>query len=291
MSQSGNGAVDCADVLRCLDDVDDEVRDRAAMYVKVLEDKQMADVYVREEATFSLASLESELASYVKDDSRHASAFDLASVPKVSREQAAAEVASSRPSAFEEIAASSSKSAEPASAPATASETQSAYAAQIAAVPEFESYGPILKSSAKPIALSESETEYVVSVVKHIFKEHVVFQFNISNTIPDTVLEELSVIMGPQPDCGLTEDFIIPVDSLTSAQGSGTVYVSYTRTEPASYAAGSFSCTLRFVSKEVDPTTGEPEEEGYPDEYQVEDCDLGAADVSWHPFRSDLFPC
>lgn len=255
------------------------------MYVKVLEDKQMADVYVREEATFSLASLESELASYVKDDSRHASAFDLASVPKVSREQAAAEVASTRPSAFEEIAASSSKSAEPASAPATASETQSAYATQIAAVPEFESYGSILKSSAKPIALSESETEYVVSVVKHIFKKHVVFQFNISNTIPDTVLEELSVIMGPQPDCGLTEDFIIPVDSLTSAQGTGTVYVSYSRTEPASYAAGSFSCTLRFVSKEVDPTTGEPEEEGYPDEYQVEDCDLGAADVSWHRFR------
>jgi coatomer protein complex subunit gamma len=247
------------------------------MYVRVLDDKELADVFVREEATFSLASLESELASYVKDDSRHLTAFDLASVPKVSREQAAAEVASSRPSALEAIA-SSSKVPEP--APATASETQSSYAAQIAAVPEFESYGSILKSSPKPIALTESETEYVVSVVKHVFREHVVFQFNVSNTIPDTVLEELSVIMGPQPDCGLTEDFIIPVDSLTAAEGTGAVYVSYTRTEPASYAAGSFSCTLRFVSKEVDPSTGEPEDEGYPDEYQIEDCDLGAADVS-----------
>lgn len=33
---------------RCLDDVDDEVRDRAAMYIRVLEEKRLADVFVRE---------------------------------------------------------------------------------------------------------------------------------------------------------------------------------------------------------------------------------------------------
>jgi coatomer protein complex subunit gamma len=93
--------------------------------------------------------------------------------------------------------------------------------------------------------------------------------------------------MGPQPDCGLTEDFIIPVDSLAQ-EGNGTVYVSYTRDDPASYASGSFSCTLRFVSKEVDPSTGEPEDEGYPDEYQIEDVDLGAADVSPPLFCSHI---
>lgn len=278
--------------LRCLDDVDDEVRDRAAMYIKVLEEKQLSDIFVREgelkyvicvdnsEATFSLAQLESDLVSYVKDESRHSSAFDITVVPKVSREQAAAEAASARPSALDTLAASSSKLPEAAPAPVSAAETQSAYASQIAAVPEFESYGPILKSTSKPIALTESETEYVVSLVKHVFKEHVVFQFNVSNTIPDTVLEEVSVIMGIAEDSGLTEDFIIPVDSLTPSSGSGTVYVSFTRDDPASYAAGASSCTLRFVSKEVDPSSGEPEEEGYQDEYQVEDCDLGAADVS-----------
>jgi coatomer protein complex subunit gamma len=37
-----------ADIPRCLDDVDDEVRDRAAMYIKVLEEKSLADVFVRE---------------------------------------------------------------------------------------------------------------------------------------------------------------------------------------------------------------------------------------------------
>jgi coatomer protein complex subunit gamma len=220
------------------------------------------------------------LVSYVKDDSQHSSPFDISSVPKVSREQAAAEVASSRPSALESIQASSSKTPEPSPLPVSASETQNAYSAQLSAVPELASYGPVLKSSAKPTELTESETEYVVSLVKHVFKEHIVFQFNVSNTIPDTVLEQVTVLMTPGPDTGLVEDFIIPIASLQPANGSGQVYVSFTREEPASYAAGSFACTLRFVSKEVDPTSGEPEEEGYQDEYQVEDCDLGASDVS-----------
>ena len=34
--------------VRCLDDVDDEVRDRAAMYVRVFKEKPLADAYVKE---------------------------------------------------------------------------------------------------------------------------------------------------------------------------------------------------------------------------------------------------
>jgi coatomer protein complex subunit gamma len=217
--------------------------------------------------------------AYVKDDSRHGTAFDISHIPKVSREQAAAEVAQSRPSALDTVGASSSKAPEASPVPASAAEAQSSYAAQLIAIPEFGSYGPVHKSSGKPIELTESETEYVISAVKHIFKEHVVFQFNVSNTIPDTVLEQVSILMVPPPESGLTEDFIMPIPSLsTGAAGAG--YVSFTRDEPSAYAAGSFGCTLRFVSKEVDPTSGEPEEEGYQDEYQVEDCELGAGDVS-----------
>ncbi len=33
---------------RCLDDVDDEVRDRAAMYLKVVNEQALADTYIRE---------------------------------------------------------------------------------------------------------------------------------------------------------------------------------------------------------------------------------------------------
>jgi len=101
-------------------------------------------------------------------------------------------------------------------------------------------------------------------------------QFNVSNTLPDTVLEQVSVFMQPQTDSGLTEDFIIPIPSLAASTSPGIVYVSYTRDSPEEYAVVSFQCMLKFVSKELDPSTGEPEEEGYADEYQLEEVELSA---------------
>lgn len=38
---------------RCLDDLDDEVRDRAAMYIRILEEKQLADALVKEGESMS----------------------------------------------------------------------------------------------------------------------------------------------------------------------------------------------------------------------------------------------
>lgn len=102
------------------------------------------------------------------------------------------------------------------------------------------------------------------------------WQFNVSNTMPDTVLEQVSVIMQPQADSTLTEDFIIPIPALTPATSPGIVYVSFTRDIPEEYALASFQCVLKFISKEVDPTSGEPEEEGYEDEYQLEEVELAA---------------
>lgn len=112
-------------------------------------------------------------------------------------------------------------------------------------------------------------------------------QFNITNTLPDTILEQVSVLM-TAPE-GLTEDFIIPIPSLSSNE-PGVIYVSYSRDDPTSFALGSASCVLKFVSKEVDPTSGEPEEEGYEDEYQIEEVDVGAGDYivpSYATFASE----
>ena len=74
------------------------------------------------------------------------------------------------------IGAPVSKKAPDAPPPPTAAEKQSAYAQQLVQVPEFTSYGPVINSSTTPAQLTESETEYQVTCVKHIFKEHVVFQ-------------------------------------------------------------------------------------------------------------------
>lgn len=79
------------------------------------------------------------------------------------------------PSTLETIGAPSTSKA-PTPPPPSMADTQSAYAQQLADVPEFANYGQVLNSSTKPAPLTESETEYQVSVVKHIFKEHIVFQ-------------------------------------------------------------------------------------------------------------------
>ena len=108
--------------------------------------------------------------------------------------------------------------------------------------------------------------------------------------MPDTVLEQVSVIMQPQAESGLTEDFIMPLPSLMQSTSPGIVYVSFTRDSPEEYALASFQCILKFISKEVDPVSGEPEEEGYPDEYSLEDTELSAADYivpSYVTFNSE----
>ena len=63
---------------------------------------------------------------------------------------------------------------------------------------------------------------------------------------------------------------------VTASTSPGIVYVSFSRDKPEEYTTGSFQCTLKFVSKELDPSTGKPEEEGYEDEYQLEDVELAA---------------
>ncbi|NWT07316.1 COPG2 protein, partial [Mionectes macconnelli] len=46
---------------------------------------------------------------------------------------------------------------------------------QLAAIPEFQSLGPLFRCS-EPVQLTEAETEYFVRCVKHVFPNHVVFQ-------------------------------------------------------------------------------------------------------------------
>ena len=54
-------------------------------------------------------------------------------------------------------------------------------------VPELAALGRVFRSTA-PIELTESETEYVVSYVKHVMSDHVVLEFIITNTIADQLL-------------------------------------------------------------------------------------------------------
>jgi coatomer protein complex subunit gamma len=77
---------------------------------------------------------------------------------------------------------------------------------------------------------------------------------------------------------GLEEDFIIPALKLANEE-IGTIYVSFKRTrEESNYTTTTFTNVLKFTSKEIDPSTGEPEAQGFEDEYQVEDLELAGGD-------------
>ena len=51
----------------------------------------------------------------------------------------------------------------------------SLYSKTFSSILALSKLGPIFKSSS-PIELTESETEYVVSCIKHVLQNHVVFQ-------------------------------------------------------------------------------------------------------------------
>jgi coatomer protein complex subunit gamma len=237
---------------------------------------------------FSLPIFEHQLVMYVTADDKatFSEPFDLSTIPVVTREQADAEDRTKKlTTATPTLKAPStgpSKSATPSSAEAAASASAAAqkYAQELLKIPELRGYGMALKSSPL-VELTESETEYVVSAVKHIFKEHIVLQFDVKNTLPDTVLEEVSVVATPSEedeDPALEEDFIIPAAKLATNE-PGTIYVSFKRLQgDKSFPVTSFTNVLKFTSKEIDPTTGEPEESGYDDEYQVEDLELTGSD-------------
>ncbi|KAI9660846.1 MAG: coatomer subunit gamma [Trizodia sp. TS-e1964] len=274
---------------RCLDDADDEVRDRAALSLRLMIQKdEFANRFISNESMYSLPALEHQLVFYVTADQKSIfnSPFDLSKIPLVTREEADAEDRSKKLIDAQitlkapNVGPAKSTAASGAESLVSSGLAAQKYALQLQKIPELNAYGPVIKSS-PTIELTESETEYVVTAVKHIFQEHIVIQYDVKNTLPDTVLEDVSIIATPSLDdeeVTIEEDFIIPVARLATDE-PGTVYVSFKKSEgERSYPVVSLTNILKFTSKEIDPTSKEPEEDGYDDEYQVEDLEINGSD-------------
>lgn len=282
---------------RCLDDTDDEVRDRAALNLRLMdEEDDIADRFIKNDSMYSLSTFEHKLVMYVTstDKATFAAAFDVSSVPVVSHEQALAEERTKKlTTATPTLKAPSTGPAKPkvngaAEGPASSAAAAQKYTEIFARIPELKAYGEVLKSSAVA-ELTESETEYVVSAVKHIFKEHVVLQYDIKNTLEATVLDDVTVVVGQseEEELVLEEEFIIPAPRLKTNE-PGVVYVAFKKVEGTSFPTTTFSNSLKFTSKEIDPTTGEPEDSGYDDEYEVENLELSGADFVTPAFAGNF---
>uniref|UniRef100_A0A1D2AB45 Coatomer subunit gamma n=1 Tax=Auxenochlorella protothecoides TaxID=3075 RepID=A0A1D2AB45_AUXPR len=272
---------------RALHDADDEVRDRATLYLARLEGLLGERVESGDEGGASPGAkdagegrgprgaespppappatpppmpepraLEAALREYLAAGATEA-AFDLGSV------RAAAPAPRAPRAKAQGLAAATAGGAAAAQARAPAP--------ALASVPQLAALGPVFKTSA-PIQLTEEETEYKVDAVAHVLADRVVLAFTVVNTVAEQVLEGVSV------DLGLEEGWQLEASlPLASAPHDvpGTAYAVLRRPPGAALPATRLGCTLRFVVKEIDPGLGEPEEEGYEDEYSLEDLELG----------------
>ncbi|KAI9227982.1 MAG: adaptin N terminal region-domain-containing protein [Piptocephalis tieghemiana] len=292
---------------RCLEDRDDEVRDRAAMYVRIMEDQDAAETYIKDDTTLSIVALERSLMDYCQNLGTPGAAdtpFSSSLIPRVpraqemmeARHQGASPLAEplSGPGALESSSTpgvSTPLASTPVKEGPSREERAAEYAKTLGAIDAFASYGPLFSSSPKPLPLTESETEYVVTYVKHTFASHVIFQFNCTNTINDQLLEAVTVQMipGVEPDeaTGLIPETEVECPSLPYNQ-PGVTYVSYRRASPDVFPMDTWACSLKFTVKDCDPSTGEPDEEGYEDEYQLEDAEWTIGDYIQASYLGDF---
>ncbi|NXE69798.1 COPG2 protein, partial [Calcarius ornatus] len=245
---------------RCMMDSDDEVRDRATFYLNVLQQRQLAlnAAYIFNGLTVSVPGMEKALHQYTLEPSEKP--FDMKTVPlataPILEQKAEIALVTSKP---EKVAPS----------------RQDIFQEQLAAIPEFKGLGPLFKSS-EAVQLTEAETEYFVRCIKHVFPAHIVFQFDCTNTLNDQLLERVTVQM--EPSEGYDVICCIPAPSLPYNQpGMCYTLVRIPQDDPTAVAC-TFSCTMKFTVRDCDPSTGVPEEDGYEDEYVLEDLEVTVSD-------------
>eukprot|EP01105_Mastigella_eilhardi_P005847 TRINITY_DN17549_c0_g1_i1.p1 TRINITY_DN17549_c0_g1~~TRINITY_DN17549_c0_g1_i1.p1 ORF type:complete len:915 (-),score=287.02 TRINITY_DN17549_c0_g1_i1:59-2746(-) len=263
---------------RCIYDSDDEVRDRATYALRLLESGDQSSIggFLVGGMPCPVENLQTSLDAYLSGPAD--APFDFASVPTASV-AAAKSTAEATLNAVPVIPSPTAVSLEVlvgAAASVVNAMGQSEVAKAIAAIPQFASLGPMWKTSRVAVQLTEKETEYVVSCVKHVFAEHILLQCNVTNTMKDQRLEDVVVRLEPGEGA---EDFEVTSIIPAAAVPFDTTAACYIclKYPPGHYSA-SFSCSLKFVVKEVDPSTDETEETGTEDEYPLENLDISVGD-------------
>ena len=238
---------------RTLFDNDDEVRDRATFYLRLLNKEDNPPVLRK--MNVSLAGFEQALQDYLQTPMEEA--FDASAVPEKELAPVEAVTSGDPGKSLDELT------------------LKSDFEETLNSIPEFANLGPLFKSC-EAVDLVEKETEYTIACIKHIFGSHVVFQFNMTNTIEEQILEDVSVVMDLAEAEGYEEVCTIPATKLPYGVVAQTyVLMSYPE---GSMPFGQMVANLRFLVKEIDPSTGECEEEGFEDEYPLEDIYMSPQD-------------
>lgn len=262
---------------RCLSDNDDEVRDRAVFYLNLIDKESefytapaQASSLLANNFEASLVDLEFSLQVYLQQG-ENADAFSLSKHML----QVASDDADKQ--AEEEEAPGNKRKGGAASASASNSKRASAgvnpYLEVLNSVPEFADLGKLISSS-QPTELTESEAEYVVTCVKHIYPEHVVLQYNITNNMEDQCLDNVMVEVELDNE-EWAEEMAVPETRISCGE-NGVAFVVLQRV-PTTYASGPIANTLKFELKDVED--GEViEDDGMEDTYNLEELEVKESD-------------
>ncbi|SCV05159.1 LANO_0H01354g1_1 [Lachancea nothofagi CBS 11611] len=302
---------------RISNDADDEVRDRATIALEFIEsiksngesDPSPAEDLIQSKYTYDLASLESKLSQYMsaKQES-FKKPFDASSISRYTEdERKAIDLKKKQEQMFSKVPTGKSKGKSTVSSDAEKrngtyagpgsdemdQDLQSAkFAEELGSIDDFKSFGAIVNTS-KDVPLTETEAEFVVTGVKHLFKNHVVLQFHITNTLTDVALDNVSVGCSPATsgdDCPLSEVATIAADRIKPSETFAT-YVAFEKSEEV--VTEDLLNTLYFTTRELDPSTHEPfdGDEGFQDEYEIDSLPLTAGDYIKGSFVGNFSAC
>lgn len=80
----------------------------------------------------------------------------------------------------------------------------STYTSLLSKIPQLAELGKPFKSS-RAVQLTDSDFDYVVNCIKHVYEKNIVFQFNITNNVETQQLERVGVKMDLSGTEGLKE--------------------------------------------------------------------------------------
>ncbi|XP_057341774.1 coatomer subunit gamma [Microplitis mediator] len=247
---------------RCQLDSDDEVRDRAAYYCRILQERNDPTILptLIHPPQLSIPSLERALRNYIQSPMDEP--FDIGQVPP------AQAVEEPTPAEVQLIT-------RPTQPRLTREESYTEKLSQVPQLMMILQKSPLFKSSSV-FELTESETEYNVKCVKHSCGDFLILQFDCLNTLTDLVLENVSVAVEAPEGYTLIGEISCPKLAYNEP---GTTYTILQFPEDINASVMTTPATLKFIARDCDPTTGLPEaDQGYQDEYMLEDLEVTLAD-------------
>jgi coatomer protein complex subunit gamma len=146
----------------------------------------------------------------------------------------------------------------------------------IYSIPEFTSFGRVFRSCT-PMPLTESESEYVVTCTKHILDKHIILQFIVQNTIEDQRME--NVFVATHTDSSFFEMAgELPATCITYGSTASCFAILEKGHDLSQLETTVFQCELKFTVITVDPESGEDLSSPVEEEYPLENLEIYVAD-------------